>query len=112
MDETKARLMKFPKEILVDYLLRIRFFEIHWRELEIKALLLSNRKLLAKMEVNNKRPTASLADWKSREAEWDRLQAQMDRNNAALHQLLRTRGGPEPSPLAPLPGGEGDRKDG
>jgi hypothetical protein len=83
--------MGYPKAVLIDCLLPRLLFEIDWRELEIKAILLRQRTLLAKAQsITEAERTARIgsAKWLKLDEEWERIQRELSRSGKKLDALL------------------------
>lgn len=86
----RDRLLKFPKEVLVDYFLRRQLFEIDWRSLEIASLLFQYRHLIEKAgHINEalKIKGISKDEWFRLDDEWERVQKRIDNVSNKLSEL-------------------------
>lgn len=84
------RLLKFPKEVLVDYFLRRQMFEIEWSVLERASLLYQYGKLLEKAEQiteQQREKGISLRKWSKLDEEYERCQKRMDSVRKRLTKL-------------------------
>jgi len=79
----KARLLKFPKEVLVDYFLRRQLFEIDWRVLEQASLLYQYERITEQQGEKG----ISLRKWAKLDEEWQRTNKRMKSVLKRLHKL-------------------------
>lgn len=89
MNDLRGKLLKYPKEVLVDYLLKHLLFDLDWKELDFGANQLKIRRLLNRTETLLKEcKPAGFEEWKRLHDELDRIQKQVDRLNEAQNKLL------------------------
>ncbi|NEQ45663.1 MAG: hypothetical protein F6K00_19800 [Leptolyngbya sp. SIOISBB] len=86
---TKERLMGYPKEILVDYMLDgPLLFQIDFKKLEWRKLQLRRRKLLDEFRALLDVPTKPRSKWFQAHERIDQIQAQLERLEAKTDSLL------------------------
>ena len=86
---TKERLMAFPKEILIDYMLDGRLLlEIDFKKLEWRKLQLRKRKLLEEFRGLLDVPSEPFSKWFQAHERIDQIQVELERLDARADRLL------------------------